>query len=183
MTLYDISKFPVRIWNRFIKMPIIKISLGSCGKNVQFGIGFQAYGIQNILLGDDIAFGADNTLMCAKAKIKIGNHVMTGPGVTFITGGHRYDIVGRTMKSIGNDEKLPENDQDIVLEGDNWIGANSTILKGVTIGKGAIVAAGAVVTQNVPEFSIVGGVPAKVIKMRFNNEQLRKHLKAINETK
>ncbi len=71
------------------------------------------------------------------------------------------------MKSIGDDEKLPENDQDIILEGDNWIGANAIILKGVTIGYGSIVAAGAVVTKSVPPYSIVGGVPAKVIKPRF----------------
>lgn len=183
MTLYDLARLPGRIWNRFVKKAIIKRSVARCGENVQFGTDFQAYGIQNIHLGNDIAFGADNTLMCTRAKIKIGDHVMTGPGVTFITGGHRYDIVGRTMKSIGNDEKLPENDQDIILEGDNWIGANSTILKGVTVGKGAIVAAGAVVTGNVPQFSIVGGVPAKVIKMRFDDEQLSEHLRIINETK
>lgn len=74
------------------------------------------------------------------------------------------------MKNVGNDEKLPENDQDIKLEGNNCIGANATILKGVTIGEGAIVAAGAVVTENVKPFSIVGGVPAILIKMRFEGE-------------
>lgn len=179
MTLYDVAKFPIRIWNRFVKMPIIKMSLGSCGKNAQFGTDFQAYGIQNIHLGNDIAFGTDNTLMCTRAKIQIGDHVMTGPGVTFITGGHRYDVVGRTMKSIGNDEKLPENDQDIVLEGDNWIGANSTILKGVTIGKGAIVAAGAVVSRSLEPYGIYGGVPAKLIKMRFDEKEIREHCNII----
>lgn len=183
MTLYDVVKLPVRIWNRFVKNPIIRRSVKNCGKNVQFGSDFQAYGIQNIELGNDIGLGADNTMMCTRAKIKVGDHVMTGPGVTFITGGHRYDIVGRTMKNIGNDEKLPENDQDIVLEGDNWIGANSTILKGVTVGLGAIIAAGAVVTENVPRYSIVGGVPAKVMKMRFDDEQLSIHRRILNETK
>ena len=92
---------------------------------------------------------------------------MTGPRVTMITGGHRYDIKERPMKSIGNEEKLPENDLDIILEGDNWIGANATILKGVTVGQGAVIAAGAVVTKDVLPYSIVAGVPAKMIKMRF----------------
>lgn len=174
MTLYDTFGFPARIWNRFFKNPIIKISVGKCGRDVRLGQKFQAYGIQNIYLGNDISFGIGTVMMCTRAKIKVGDHVMTGPGVTFITGSHRYDIAGRMMKSIKNDEKLPENDQDIVLEGDNWIGANATILKGVTVGTGAIVASGAVVTRDVIPFSIVGGVPARVIKMRFNSEEYSK---------
>jgi acetyltransferase-like isoleucine patch superfamily enzyme len=117
--------------------------------------------------------------MCTRAEIKIGDHVMFGPHVFMITGGHRMDIIGRYMKSIGNNEKLPENDQDIIIEGDNWIGANSIILKGVTIGRGAVVAAGAVVTQDVQPYSIVGGVPAKLIKMRFDDETILKHTKAL----
>lgn len=89
------------------------------------------------------------------------------------------DIVGRTMISITNDEKRPEDDKGIVFEGDNWVGANATILKGVTVGQGSVVAAGAVVVKDVPPFSIVGGVPAKVIKMRFPAELIQVHLDAM----
>ena len=71
--------------------------------------------------------------------------------------------------------KLPENDEDVIFEGDNWIGMNVTILKGVTIGRGCIVAAGAVVNKSTPPYSIVGGIPAKVLKMRFTPEQIEKH--------
>lgn len=71
--------------------------------------------------------------------------------------------------------KLPENDQDVIFEGDNWIGMNVTVLKGVTIGRGCIVAAGAVVNKSTPPYSIVGGVPAKVLKMRFTPEQITEH--------
>ena len=167
MTIYDLFAIPFRIFHKIIWLPVIKSSLGECGNGVVVGRRFKAYGIGNIHMGSDIGIGQDNLFMCTRAKIYIGDHVMTGPNVTMITGGHRYDIKDRPMKSIGNHEKLPENDQDIKLEGDNWIGANSTILKGVTIGKGAIVAAGAVVTRDVPPYCIVGGVPAKTIKMRF----------------
>ena len=57
--------------------------------------------------------------------------------------------------------------QPVVIEDDVWVGANVTILKGVTIGHGSVVAAGAVVTKSCPPYSIIGGVPAKVLRRRF----------------
>jgi len=57
---------------------------------------------------------------------------------------------------------------DIIVSDDVWIGANSTILSGVTIGRGAVLAAGSVVTKDIPPYAIVGGVPAKVLKYRFS---------------
>ena len=71
------------------------------------------------------------------------------------------------MACVTDDEKLPENDLDVVFEGDNWIGASAIILKGVTIGKGSVIAAGSVVTKSIEPYTIVGGVPAKTIKKRF----------------
>lgn len=56
-----------------------------------------------------------------------------------------------------------------------WIGCNVTIFKGVTIGRGCVVAAGAVVTKSCPPYSVIGGVPAKVIKKRFTEEKIIKH--------
>ncbi len=111
----------------------------------------------NVSLGDHSIIGRDNDFNCLLAKVKIGSYVMTGPEVMFITGDHRMDVVGRRMIEISNDEKLPENDQDIIVEDDVWIGARSIILKGVTIGRGAVVAAGSIVTKNVEPYSVVGG--------------------------
>jgi acetyltransferase-like isoleucine patch superfamily enzyme len=159
---------------KFMVMPFKKAMLKQCGKNVLIGRGSNLT-YHNISIGNDVSIGPNAMFMCTRSEIKIGDHVMFGPHVFMITGGHRMDMLGRYMKSIRNNEKLPENDQDIILEGDNWIGANSIILKGVTIGRGAVVAAGAVVTNNVPRYSVVAGIPAKTIKMRFKDEEINEH--------
>lgn len=68
---------------------------------------------------------------------------------------------------------IPKNRNDKVkIMNDVWIGSNVTILPSVTIGNGAIVAAGSVVTKDVPNYAIVAGVPAKVIKYRFNDDEI-----------
>ena len=68
-----------------------------------------------------------------------------------------------------------ENDAPVIIEDDVWTGANITILKGVTIGRGSVIAAGAVVNKSCPPYSIIGGVPAKVLKYRFSIEEVLKH--------
>lgn len=72
-------------------------------------------------------------------------------------------------------EKLPENDAPVVIEDDVWVGSNVTILKGVTIGRGSVIAARAVVTKSCPPYSIIGGVPAKVLKARFAPDKIKEH--------
>ena len=115
-------------------------------------------------LGNDISINSGAVFLSTKARIIIGDHVIFGPNVTVVTGDHRIDLKEKPISSVTDDEKLLENDEDVVFEGDNWIAANATILKGVVVGKGSVVAAGSVVVKNVPPFSVVGGVPAKVIK-------------------
>ena len=89
------------------------------------------------------------------------------------------DVIGEYMIDVK--QKLPQNDQSVIIEDDVWIGANVTILKGVTIGRGSVVAAGAVVTKTFPPYSIIGGVPAKIIKMRFNPVEIGEHEKILNK--
>ena len=109
--------------------------------------------------GEFCVFGVNDSVV-------IGSDVMIAQAVTIRDTDHAFEAVS-----------VPMMDQGIttapVVIGDNvWIGHGATILKGVRIGRGAIVAAGAVVNKDVPEYAIVGGIPAKIIRMRIkeNNE-------------
>ncbi len=163
--IYTIADFFSRGFYKLAVMPFRKCMFAECGKNVYVGKGADMF-YRNVHIGNHVFIGRYSLFMCTRAKIYIGNHVMFGPRVTLITGGHRIDLKDRYMDTIKNEEKLPENDQDITIEDDVWIGANVTILKGVTIGKGSVVAAGAVVVKDTPPMSISGGVPAVVIRYR-----------------
>jgi acetyltransferase-like isoleucine patch superfamily enzyme len=83
------------------------------------------------------------------------------------------------MSSVGEEEKLPCDEKGIVVEDDIWIGARAVVLDGAKIRRGAVVAAGAVVTRDVPPYAVVGGVPATVIKFRFDVESILKHEKML----
>lgn len=112
-------------------------------------------------------------MYCTRSEIRIMKGVTIGPSLTIIAGDHNYKTVGKYI--IDEHNKLPENDKDVVIESDIWIGCNVTILKGVTVHRGSIVAAGSIVIKDVPPYSIVGGNPAKVIGQRFSEEEILKH--------
>ena len=177
--LWDAMHFFHRAWY-YLESRLLKKTLKACGEDVYFPHDVKLYG-RNIYIGNHVIIGSGALLMCTGAPIHIGDHVMFGPKVTVITGNHRTDFVGKYMFDVKGPDKLPENDQPVVFEGDNWIGANATILKGVTIGEGAVVAAGAVVTKNVAPYTIVGGVPARYIGDRFTEEELMKHHQLLKE--
>ncbi len=89
------------------------------------------------------------------------------PILPFVGGNHNTSVVGKFMYDVH--EKRPEDDQDIILEDDVWIGSGVIILKGVRIGRGSIIAAGALVNKDIPPYAIAGGVPARVFGVRFND--------------
>ena len=111
--------------------------------------------------------------------MKIGNKVIFGPNPTIITGDHRSNIKGKYIIDVKDKEKFEEEinkyDLPVIIEDDVWCGANVTILKGVTIGRGSVIAAGSVVTKSCPPYSVIGGVPAKIIKFRFSVEEIIEH--------
>ena len=93
-------------------------------------------------------------------KVLIGCYVMIAPNCMLAGGNHGFSNIESPMIFQNNSSK------GIIIEDDVWIGANSTILDGVTIGKGAIIAAGSVVKKDVKPYEIVAGVPAKNIGFR-----------------
>lgn len=94
--------------------------------------------------------------------VKIGNYVMLAPHVNILGGFvHNYERNDIPMVFQKEVYKGP-----VIIEDDVWIGINSVVLAGVTISKGAIVGAGSIVTKDVPPYSIVGGVPARLLGNR-----------------
>ena len=113
---------------------------------------------RKITIGDNSGIGVRAYL---SGRITVGHNVMMGKDVTMLTLNHNFDRTDIPMIQQGFKEEGP-----IVISDDVWVGDRVFILPGVIIGRGAIIGACAVVTKDVPEYAIVGGNPAKVIKMR-----------------
>lgn len=174
--IFIITQIIYKAIYKFLIMSAKKSMFAECGINVYLGRGSK-FIYKNIYLGSNISIGADANFICGIAKIIVRDNVMMGPHVFIITGSHRIDVVGEYMINVK--DKLPENDRDVLIEEDVWIGANVIILKGVTIGKGSVVAAGSVVTKSIEPYSVYGGVPAKKIKDRFPTNQIIEHEKKL----
>ncbi|HEV2953102.1 MAG TPA: acyltransferase [Candidatus Dormibacteraeota bacterium] len=98
----------------------------------------------------------------ARESLTIGNHVSVSPEVMILTTGHMYDDPNFEMES-----------KPVVIEDHVWIGTRAMILPGVHLGRGAVVAAGAVVTKNVAPLTVVAGIPARPISMRYLDPEYR----------
>ena len=155
-----------------ILMHLFKFKFKKIGNNVIFD-PFDHFSYRTIEIHDEVFIGSGAKFSASESSIKIKSKVMFGPNVTIMGGDHRTDVVGKYMFDVK--EKLPENDLDVVISEDVWIGCNVVILKGVHIGKGAIIAAGSLVNKNVESYSIVAGLPAKKISDRFTKDEIAEH--------
>ncbi|MFR9018389.1 MAG: CatB-related O-acetyltransferase [Fusobacterium sp.] len=127
---------------------------------------------------------------CYLRQCKIGKFCSIGSWVKVISGNHPLNylmthpiVFNDSLKklNLSSDKRIPfkekpyvEKDFYIEIGNDVWIGQSAEILNGIKIGNGAVIAAGAVVIKDVPPYAIVGGVPAKIIKYRFSNEEIKK---------
>jgi maltose O-acetyltransferase len=145
-------------WARPIRRIICCRIFKYAGKNINVQKGAYFGNGSEIEIGNDSDIGV-NCLACG--PIKIGNDVMIAPDVIILTANHNFDRLDIPMRCQGG--TLPRM---VTIGDDVWIGTRALILPGIKIGKGAIIAAGAIVTKDVPEYAIVGGNPARVIKYR-----------------
>ena len=114
---------------------------------------------EGLVIGNNVGI-AQNCFIQVRGKVTIGNDVMFGPGVSVFSEEHGFEDLEKPMISQA------ETRRPVQIGNNVWIGTRAVILGGVTIGEGSIIAAGAVVRESVPPYSVVAGVPAKVIRSR-----------------
>lgn len=147
-------------------------------RNVFFKIVFGQYGKKSMLdyqtyfryptrvfIGNNVTINRGTKVYASAhykhVQIKFGNNIAVGPECSFFAAGHD-----------DTEYTLPDTAASIIVEDNVWIGGRCIVLQGVTIGEGAVIAAGSVVTKDVPAYTVVGGVPARIIKKRIVKEKI-----------
>ena len=115
-------------------------------------------------LGNNSGIGEGSRLY---GKVLIGDDVMMGPQCWIYTQNHEFRYLDKPMRQQG-----PQREEPVVIGNDVWIGSRVTILPGVHVGNGVIIGAGAVVSKDVPDYAIVGGNPARILKYRNKNKPI-----------
>lgn len=141
---------------KIVCRPLLKVSANNIfiERNADFGSGRCLIMEENACLGE-------NLRIMGMGLVKVKKHAMMGPDVFIISENHKYGVETFNGYEVGQ----------VIIGEYAWIGARAIILKDVVIGKYAIVGAGAVVTKNVPDYAIVGGNPARVLKFRKHKEE------------
>lgn len=156
---FPMSCMPYSYGFRQLRNFLFRKSIICCGENPR--IEWNVYISPRISVGNNVTISENVKI---RANTMIGNDVLIGPGVHIITVNHGLDAIDTLIR-------LQEEKENTVQIGDDvWIGTNAIILPGVKIASHAIVAAGAIVTKDIPEYAIVGGNPAKILKYRGKNE-------------
>ncbi len=147
-----------KIFN-FIKANYLRLFGSRIGKGITFYPNIKLNPGNHLILGDhvDLAWGV---LMTTSGGIEIGDRTLIGYRTMIFSANHVIPEARAPIFTSGHIKKK------VTIGPDVWIGAGSIIMPGVTIGEGAIVAGGSVVTKDVAPFTVVGGVPAKLIKER-----------------
>ena len=154
--LFALPRFRLFI---FFKIFLLELMGAKVGKGVVIYPGVWIAPGRNLVINDYVDLAKD-VLITTSGGIEIGERTLIGYRTQIISSDHTIPPIGEPFPISGDNHKK------IVIGKDVWIGANCLITAGVTIGDGAVIAGGSVVTKDVAENAIVGGVPAKIIKMR-----------------
>lgn len=150
----------VRRFIRKLRTSVAEHCFSECGKNVNIEKGADFGTGVGISIGNNSGIGVNCKV---RGPLSIGDNVMMGPDCVVLTHTHNFDRTDVPMIEQGMSV------EPVVIGDDVWIGTRVIILPGVKIGNGVIIAAGAVVTKDIPDYAVAGGVPAKVIKYRNNS--------------
>lgn len=143
-----------------LKCLLLRLRGARTGHRVKIWRGVWVDDYRHLTVGDDVSIGQGAMFICG-GGITIGSRTMVAHGAKIVSSGHRIpEDTNEPMRFSGTDS------DPIVIGHDVWIGAGAIVLPGVSIGEGAVVAAGAVVTCDVEPFSVVGGVPARLLRRR-----------------
>ena len=159
-------------WSKKLKDCSTQLSIGqhveiSGSRNIS--VGSEIYIVDNAVIrsvdgilniGSRFALNGGARLVADCGEIHIGNDVMVGPNTVIRASNHKFERTDIPIWDQGQTGGTIEIGDDV------WIGANAVILSNVNVGSHVVVAAGAVVTNDIPDFSIVGGVPAKLLRFR-----------------
>jgi len=176
-----LSSIPTEIGVR-LRQIAYKPLFKKCGRNLRIDSGVTILGFENISLGDNVSFmknsyiyahdggeliignnftiNSNSQLGASFGKIVIGNDCAIGPNCVLRAANHKFDNPDIPFRKQGH--KYGE----IILEDDVWVASNCVITANTKIGKSSVIAAGSVVTKDVEPYSVVGGVPAKLVKKR-----------------
>lgn len=162
------STFPVfGFMGEKIRLFLCHKLFASMGKNVNVENNAYIGNGSRISIGDNSGIGA--YFHVQNTNLKIGNNVMMGEEVLILGGGHRNDRLDIPMLVQG---ELPLSDLEIC--DDVWVGSRATIMGKVSrIGKGVIIGAGSVVTKPIPDYAVVAGNPAKILRFRNDKNNAR----------
>lgn len=189
--MYRIKEY-IKLWiirSKYRKLTTA-INSSSIGENFKIGeystVNENTIIFNNVSIGDFTYCNSITRGIVIDSNVEIGSFVSIAPGVSIAYGNHRLDYVtthpilytdSYIKKIPGNggrvrNEGLVDKNVKTIIGNDVWIGADSIIKRGVRVGNGVVIGAGSVVTKDIPNYAIVAGNPAKIIRFRFSEEIL-----------
>ena len=158
----------------FVLSRIRRKQFRSVGDKLSFSPENSVFRYQSISIGNNVFIGKDAIFSC---EADIGDNVLFGPKVYITSGRHEYTIVGKRIREQGE-----SGVRKVTIENDCWIGEGSLITRGVRIGEGTVIGGMSVVSHSMPPYCVCVGNPCRPIKLRYSDDELKKHIDIINNS-